>query len=55
MSASPGRIVADLPVRLPRPRGPDTLFSDEFARLKRQSFELIRAESLKAFEQQRKR
>jgi NitT/TauT family transport system ATP-binding protein len=55
MSASPGRIVADLPVRLPRPRGPDTLFSDEFARLKRQCFELIRAESLKAFEQQRKR
>jgi NitT/TauT family transport system ATP-binding protein len=51
MSASPGRIIADLAVTLPRPRLQDMLFDPQFARVKRQCFELIRAESLKSFEQ----
>jgi NitT/TauT family transport system ATP-binding protein len=52
MSASPGRIIADIPVNLPRPRDPDLAVDDEFIRLRRRCHEYIRAESLKAFEQQ---
>jgi len=52
MSASPGRIIADIPVNLPRPRNQDVIFDPYFARLKRQCMELIRIETLKAFEQQ---
>jgi sulfonate transport system ATP-binding protein len=52
MSAGPGRIIADLPVPLPRPRKPEIETEDAFIRLKRQCLEKIRAESLKAFEQQ---
>ncbi len=52
MSASPGRIIADIEVGLPRPRDPDITVSDEFIRLRRICHEHIRAESLKAFEQQ---
>ena len=52
MSASPGRLIADIPVGLPRPRASDIAFSAEFTRIKRQCFTLIRAESLRAFEQQ---
>jgi NitT/TauT family transport system ATP-binding protein len=52
MSASPGRIIADMPIDLPRPRVQEMLFDAYFARLKRQCMELIRVESLKAFEQQ---
>jgi NitT/TauT family transport system ATP-binding protein len=52
MSASPGRIIADLAVPLARPRQPEIATDDEFIRLKRQCLDQIRAESLRAFEQQ---
>lgn len=52
MSASPGRIIADIPVRLPRPRDQALLTSPEFMVLKRQCLELIRQETLNAFQQQ---
>ena len=52
MSASPGRIVGDLTVHLPRPRTPETYTAEEFVALKRQCIELIRTETLRAFEQQ---
>jgi NitT/TauT family transport system ATP-binding protein len=52
MSAGPGRILADLPVPLPRPRPIEVATEPAFIRLKRQCLERIRAESLRAFEQQ---
>lgn len=52
MSASPGTIIGDLPVRLPRPRTAESYTADEFVTLKRRCIELIRAETLRAFEQQ---
>ena len=52
MSASPGRIIADIPVPLPRPREQSLLTSPEFIALKRQCMELIRQETLCAFQQQ---
>lgn len=52
MSASPGRIIADLAVDLPRPRLPEVMSEPAFAELKRQCIARIRAESLRAFEQQ---
>jgi NitT/TauT family transport system ATP-binding protein len=52
MSASPGRILADIRGELPRPRVPDIAFTPEFIRIKKQCFDLIRTESLRAFEQQ---
>ncbi len=52
MSASPGCIIADLPVDLPRPRLPEVTAEPAFAELKRQCIAHIRSESLKAFEQQ---
>jgi NitT/TauT family transport system ATP-binding protein len=52
MSAGPGRIIADLKVPLPRPRSAEVATETGFVRLKRQCLERIRAESLKAFEQQ---
>jgi NitT/TauT family transport system ATP-binding protein len=52
MSARPGRIIADIPVRLERPRAASVMDSAEFLGLKRQCRELIRAESIKAFEEQ---
>jgi NitT/TauT family transport system ATP-binding protein len=52
MSASPGRIIADLAIDLPRPRDPDIMLDERFLRLKRRCHEQIREESLKAFEQQ---
>jgi NitT/TauT family transport system ATP-binding protein len=54
MSASPGRIIADLAVDLPRPRLPEMTADARFAELKRRCIAYIRAESLKAFEQQNK-
>ena len=54
MSASPGRIIADLAVDLPRPRVPEMTADARFAELKRLCIAYIRAESLKAFEQQNK-
>jgi len=52
MSASPGRIIADIPVDLPRPRHSDLAIEEDFIRLKRLCHETIKSESLKAFEQQ---
>jgi NitT/TauT family transport system ATP-binding protein len=52
MSASPGRIIADLPVELPRPRLPEVAAEPAYAELKRRCIAHIRAESVKAFEQQ---
>jgi NitT/TauT family transport system ATP-binding protein len=52
MSASPGRIIADLPVNLMRPRLPEVTAEAGFAELKRKCIGHIRAESLRAFEQQ---
>ena len=52
MSAGPGRIIADLAVDLPRPRLPEVTAEPRFSELKRQCIARVRAESLKAFEQQ---
>ncbi|ARU29177.1 ABC transporter ATP-binding protein [Cellvibrio sp. PSBB006] len=50
MSASPGSIIADLPVKLERPRTPELATTEKFIQLKKECLALIRAESLKAFE-----
>ncbi len=52
MSASPGRIIADLLVPIERPRSTDLATDPDFIALKRQCLERIRAESIRAFEQQ---
>jgi NitT/TauT family transport system ATP-binding protein len=52
MSASPGRIIADLTVSLERPRLPAIATEEPFIRLKRQCLDIISVESLRAFEQQ---
>jgi sulfonate transport system ATP-binding protein len=51
MSASPGRLIADIRVPLPRPRDPAVLTAPEFIEIKRQCLGLIREETLKAFAQ----
>jgi NitT/TauT family transport system ATP-binding protein len=53
MSASPGRLIADIKVELSRPRSPDIVTSDKYIKAKKQCMDLIRLESLRAFEQQR--
>ena len=52
MSASPGRIIADLAVPLARPRTRAIATEEVFIRLKRRCLETISAESMRAFEQQ---
>jgi NitT/TauT family transport system ATP-binding protein len=52
MSASPGRIIEDVRVPLPRPRSAEVTTDSEFIALKRHLLQVIRAESLKAFEDQ---
>jgi NitT/TauT family transport system ATP-binding protein len=52
MSASPGRIIADIAVPLGRPRSPAIATEDGFVRLKRRCLDIISVESLRAFEQQ---
>ncbi|HEY7772789.1 MAG TPA: ABC transporter ATP-binding protein [Marinagarivorans sp.] len=50
MSTSPGSVIADLEVNVPRPRSPEVATTDKFIALKKQCLGYIRAESLKAFE-----
>jgi len=52
MSASPGRIIADLPVSLARPRDREMLTDDAFIRIKRECLHIIGSESRKAFDRQ---
>ena len=52
MSASPGRIIADLRIDLPRPRGAQLATEPAFIAAKRACLDHIRAESLRAFEEQ---
>jgi NitT/TauT family transport system ATP-binding protein len=52
MSAAPGQIIADLKVGLERPRDQDVATHPDFVALKKHCIELIRKESLRAFEQQ---
>jgi NitT/TauT family transport system ATP-binding protein len=52
MGTAPGRVIADIAIELPRPRNPAILFDSYFSRIKRQCMDLIRIESLKAFDQQ---
>lgn len=52
MSASPGRIIKDIPVTLARPRNADITLDPAFMELKKECRQLIREESLRAFEQQ---
>jgi len=52
MSASPGRIIADQDVPLARPRNPDISTDHRFIEIKKSCLATIRAESLRAFEQQ---
>lgn len=53
MSASPGRLIADIKINLSRPRSPDIVTSEDYIKAKKQCMDLIRHESLRAFEQQR--
>jgi NitT/TauT family transport system ATP-binding protein len=48
MTARPGRIKAEIPIALPRPRTPDMALSPEFLQIKQQLRDLISEESLKA-------
>ncbi len=51
MSISPGSIIAELDINLPRPRSPELATGAEFIDLKKQCLAIIRDESLKAFNQ----
>lgn len=53
MSASPGRLIADIKVDLERPRSMAMATSPSFVRTKQQCLDLISAESKRAFEMQR--
>lgn len=55
MSASPGRIIADITVDLPRPRTTDMVASEEYVKTKKKCMKLIRNESIRAFEIQGKK
>lgn len=52
MGSNPGRIVAEFDNTLPRPRTQELSTTPEFMALKRQCLEVIRTESIKAFELQ---
>lgn len=50
MSASPGKLIADIKVDLPRPRTVEMVSSQAYIDTKKKCMDLIRKESLKAFE-----
>lgn len=50
MGTQPGRVIADLANLLPRPRPAEIAFDSHYLDLKKQCFELIRAETLKSFD-----
>ena len=52
MSASPGRLIADIRVELPRPRVAQIVSDPLYVATKRRCLDLIRAESVRAFAQQ---
>ena len=52
MTAGPGRIKCDLKVSLPRPRSSNVAFDLSYIALKEQCLDMIRTESLLAFERQ---
>lgn len=52
MSAGPGRLIANIRVELERPRLPEIIADERFVDIKRRCMELIRQESLRAFERQ---
>jgi NitT/TauT family transport system ATP-binding protein len=52
MSASPGRIIADIKIELERPRMSEMCTSEEFILKKKACFDLIQQESIRAFENQ---
>ena len=52
MSAGPGEIIADIPIDIKRPRGIDVMSSPEFSQFRSICHEKIRAESIRAFEEQ---
>lgn len=54
MSASPGRLLKDLTVDLARPRKADIVLDPAFIAVKKDCLDLIREESLRAFEQHSK-
>ncbi|MGD9000990.1 MAG: ABC transporter ATP-binding protein [Granulosicoccaceae bacterium] len=53
MSASPGRIIEDIRVDISRPRSPDIITTPEYIEIKKHCLDVIRQESLRAFEQQK--
>ena len=55
MSASPGRLIADIKVDLPRPRHATMVTSDIYVDIKKECMDMIRAESIRAFELQSKK
>jgi NitT/TauT family transport system ATP-binding protein len=52
MTAGPGRIKCDLKVSLPRPRSSNVAFDSSYIALKEECLDMIRTESLLAFERQ---
>ena len=52
MSAGPGRIIADISIPLPRPRGPEVITSSDYVKLRAECMDYIREESLIAFARQ---
>lgn len=50
MGVQPGRIKAEIPISLKRPRHVDDMLAPEFTQLNRQVFSLIREETLKSME-----
>ena len=52
MAPEPGRIIADIDIALDRPRSMEMATQTEFISAKKRCIEIIKAESLRAFEQQ---